>query len=103
VGPVSEDAVRVKNFYKGSGVAVDLLDDDKFEEQFEALARKLPKERPTEIGMAEKIGLRARMDLLMLEMLPDAMDLHEMMKVSQLAYDAVIKLWKEWLEKGHLE
>lgn len=92
---------------KGKGtcrMANDSWSDDSFDRQF----GKILKEREPgleghpEIRNADKVGLKARLDLIMLEMLPDEMSVEEMMVVSRAAYDAVVEKWQQWVKAGEL-
>ena len=81
---------------------MDLLDDNEFDRKFDALTRRLAplRELHPEIGMDDKVGVKARLDLMVLECLPEQMNVDEMMVISRAAFDAIMLKWKEWLQKG---
>lgn len=92
---------------KGKGtcrMGSDSWSDDSFDRHF----GKILKEREPdlkghpEIGPADKVGIKAQLDLMMLEALPDEMSVEEMMVISRAAYDAIMDKWQAWVKAGEL-
>jgi hypothetical protein len=81
---------------------VDLLDEDEFERKFEEMTHRLAplREAHKEIAMDDKVAVKARLDLLMLECMPDGMTVEEMMHISRAAFEVVMIEWKAWIQKG---
>jgi hypothetical protein len=78
--------------------------DDSFDRRFRAIIREqvpLPERHP-EIDLHLKVAMKARLDLIMLEMLPDEMTVEEMMIVSRAAFDAALDKWQAWKKPGEL-
>lgn len=78
--------------------------DDSFERRFNAIVKEqVPDpDRHPEVDLHTKVAMKARLDLIMLEMLPDEMSVEEMMIVSRAAFDATMDKWQEWTKAGEL-
>lgn len=78
--------------------------DDSFEKRFGAIIKdQVPEpERHPDVPLACRVGMKARLDLIMLEMLPDEMTVEEMMAVSRAGFDAIMDAWQRWLKAGEL-
>jgi len=79
--------------------------DATFEKNFDAIIRPPVspaslRETYLEVPFADKIALKARLELLMLDILPEGMRVDEMVEVAREAFDAVMKKWIEWIERG---
>jgi hypothetical protein len=76
--------------------------DAKFERNFDAIIRSPASLRETYLGasFADKVALKARLELLMLEILPEGMHVNEMVEVARAAFDAVMEKWIAWIERG---
>jgi hypothetical protein len=76
--------------------------DSEFNRNFDSIIRASPalREKYIEVDLSDKIALKARLDLLMLEILPEQMNVDEMMVVARAAFDAAMKKWIEWIERG---
>ncbi len=78
--------------------------DDSFDRRFRSIIKEQVPDpgRHPEIDLHAKVAMKARLDLIMLEMLPDEMTVEEMMVVSRAAFDAALDKWQQWTKAGEL-
>jgi hypothetical protein len=76
--------------------------DAEFDLKFDSIIRPQAalREMYTEVEFSDKVALKARLELLMLEILPEEMHVNEMMVAAKAAFDAVMKRWIGWIERG---
>ena len=76
--------------------------DAEFNRKFDSIIRppEALREMYKEVSFSDKVALKARLDLLMLEVLPEGMHVDEMVAASRAAFDAVMLKWIAWIERG---
>lgn len=76
--------------------------DAEFNLKFDSIVRPQAalREMYKEVDFGDKVALKARLELIMLEILPEGMHVDEMVAIARAAFDAVMKKWVEWIERG---